>query len=194
LDIVVSTTGKTSRELYEYREQQGHGHDKDFLTVGSMGHCSHIALGVALSAPSRQVFCLDGDGAVLMHMGSLATIGARKVRNFKHIILNNGSHDSVGGQPTVGFSVSFTDIARACGYTTCLRVDNAGEISSKIKLLRSIQGPALLEIRIRRGARSDLGRPRISPVENKVGFMEFLSERNKKNILVLANSTFAARY
>lgn len=174
-DIVVSTTGKTSRELYEYREERGHGHDRDFLTVGSMGHCSHIALGIALSALSRQVFCLDGDGAVLMHMGSLTMIGARKVRNFKHIILNNGSHDSVGGQPTVGFSISFIEIAHDCGYTTCLRADSAREVTAKIELLKETQGPALLEIRVNKGARSDLGRPKTSPQQNKAKFMEFLS-------------------
>jgi phosphonopyruvate decarboxylase len=110
VDIVVSTTGKTSRELYEYREQLQQGHNKDFLVIGSMGHSSQIALAIALEKPLRQVFCLDGDGSVIMHMGSLAIIGSQKVSNFKHIIINNGSHDSVGGQPTVGFSISFVNI------------------------------------------------------------------------------------
>lgn len=175
-DIVISTTGKTSRELYEYRNQLGHDHSKDFLTVGSMGHASQVALGIALSKPSRQVFCLDGDGAVIMHMGSLAIIGSQEVPNFKHIIINNGSHDSVGGQPTVGFSISFTDIAKDCGYQLYLCGDTAEKVTKKMKILRCARGPALLEIKVKRGARPDLGRPKTSPKENKISFMEFLSK------------------
>lgn len=175
-DIVVSTTGKTSRELYEYRDQINDAHNKDFLTVGSMGHASQIALAIALAKPKRQVFCFDGDGAAIMHMGALAIIGAKKVKNFKHIIFNNGTHDSVGGQPTVGFAISLTDIAKGCGYKLILQTDKRSEISEKMKQLRSAQGPALLEVKVRKGARDNLGRPKIPPKENKMDFMEFLSK------------------
>lgn len=174
-DIIVSTTGKTSRELYEYRERLGSKHGQDFLSVGSMGHCSQIALGIALAKPSRQVFCLDGDGAVIMHMGSLAIIGSLQVSNFKHIIINNGSHDSVGGQPTAGLSASFAGIAANCGYQLCMSVDNAVELAEKVQVLRDAKGPALLEIKVRKGARKDLGRPKTAPKENKISFMEFIS-------------------
>jgi phosphonopyruvate decarboxylase len=175
-DIVVSTTGKTSRELYEYRDRLDGDHSKDFLTVGSMGHCSQIALGIALAKPDRQVYCFDGDGAVIMHMGALAIISSSKAKNFKHIVLNNGCHDSVGGQPTCGFSVSLTGIAKACGYQLALQAQTQREIDDNMKILKSADGPAMLEIRIKKGARSDLGRPKSSPGENKAKFMEFLSQ------------------
>jgi len=175
-DIVVSTTGKTSRELYEYREELGADHDRDFLTVGSMGHASQIALGIALARKDRQVFVLDGDGAAIMHMGSMAIIGTQAPVNFKHIIFNNGCHDSVGGQQTVGFSISFTDIAKACGYKIASQAENVTEISRKMEVLKSSQGPALLEIRVKKGARAHLGRPKTAPKENKATFMRFLAD------------------
>jgi len=174
-DIVVSTTGKTSREVYEYRDIVG-GHNNDFLTVGSMGHSSQIALGIALAKPQRQVFCLDGDGSVIMHMGSLAVTGTQKAKNYKHIIFNNGSHDSVGGQPTAGLSISLTKVAISCGYKMANLAVTRNEIDAGIKLLKSAEGPALLEIRVRKGARADLGRPKESPKEIKKNFMEALSE------------------
>ncbi len=176
-DVVVSTTGKASRELYQIRQRLGQGHDQDFLTVGSMGHSSQIALGVALAQPSKQVFCLDGDGAIIMHMGSLAIIGSQKARNFKHIILNNGAHESVGGLATAGFSVSFKDIARACGYLFCLEAGNEAQFRRQLKILRDVRGPALLEIRLSCGSRADLGRPKEKPAENKAKFMEFLADQ-----------------
>ncbi len=175
-DILVSTTGKTSRELYEYRDATTSDHSRDFLTVGSMGHASQIALGIALAKPEKQVYCFDGDGAVIMHMGALAIIGSKKVGNFKHIILNNGSHDSVGGQPTAGFSISLTTIAKACGYTTVLNAQTLDEIDRKMEILKSSKGPCLLEIKVKKGARTDLGRPKTTPKENKADFMEFLSD------------------
>lgn len=174
-DIVVSTTGKTSRELYEYRKLLGQDHAKDFLTIGSMGHASQIALSIALKKRSQQVFCLDGDGAVIMHMGALAIIGSQKVANFKHIIINNGCHDSVGGQPTVGASISFVSIAKACGYKTALEATSASDIKKMIEIIKTAKGPALLEIKVRPGARANLGRPK-SLRENKDNFMEFLSK------------------
>jgi len=174
-DIVVSTTGKTSREVYEHRELAGN-HNNDFLTIGSMGHCSQIALGIALAKPHRQVFCLDGDGAVIMHMGSVAITGTQNPKNYKHIIFNNGAHDSVGGQPTAGFSISLTDVAKSCGYKMASLAETKDEINTGMKLLKSSEGPAMLEIRVRKGARPDLGRPKISPKENKKSFMEILSK------------------
>ena len=174
-DIIVSTTGKTSRELYEYRDVSGDNHSRDFLTVGSMGHASQIALGIAVEKKDRQVFILDGDGAAIMHMGSFAITGSKKPGNLKHIILNNGCHDSVGGQHTAGFDIKFTKIAKACGYKIVQQADKSEDIIKKIKILRASEGPGLLEIRVNKGARDDLGRPKIPPKENKNNFMEFLS-------------------
>lgn len=175
-DVAVSTTGKISRELYEYRQQIGGDHSKDFMTIGSMGHCSQIALGIALAKPGRNVYCLDGDGALLMHMGSMAIIGSCKPRNFKHIVLNNGCHDSTGGQPTCGFAVAFTDIAKACGYKLALCAHTAEQVRNYIKRIKSAEGPAILEIRVDKGARGDLGRPSSTPGEDKSQFMEFLAK------------------
>ena len=174
-DAIVSTTGKLSRELYEYRDRGGQNHQCDFLTVGSMGHASQIAMGIALAQPERQVFCLDGDGAMLMHMGGAAVVGATGVENFKHVIFNNGVHDSVGGMATVGLSVSFTRIVKGCGYREAWRVERYEDLAGKVAELRAARGPALLEIMVKEGARSDLGRPKSSPIENKAAFAAFLS-------------------
>jgi len=173
-DIVVSTTGKTSRELFDYREKLGQDHSKDFLTVGSMGHSSQIALAIALSNPGREVYCLDGDGALIMHMGSLAIIGTKSPKNFRHIVLNNGAHDSVGGQPTAGLKIDIPAIAKACGYKAVSHAENRQELEKKLDLLKFGEGPALLEIRVNKGAREDLGRPTTGLIENKKEFMRFL--------------------
>lgn len=175
-DIVVSTTGKASRELFEYRENTGDEHEKDFLTVGSMGHASQIALGVALAKPERDVYCFDGDGAFIMHMGGAAIIGNTLPENYKHIILNNGAHDSVGGQPTAGFKLNIQSIAKACGYKTTLLAETKDEVLNNIKVLKTSKGPSLFEIRIKKGARKDLGRPTIEPKQIKQMFMKFLLE------------------
>ena len=172
--VVVSTTGMASREVYEYRVKKGLGHEREFLTVGGMGHASQIALGVALQRPDRSVYCLDGDGALLMHMGALPIAGALKPENFKHIVLNNGAHDSVGGQPTVGLRIDILGIARACSYRLVLQAETPQELQACLKELQQSKGPCLLEIRIRRGARKDLGRPATTPVENKHAFMKFI--------------------
>ncbi len=174
-DIVVSTTGKTSRELFEVRAKNKMGHDKDFLTVGSMGHCSQIALGVAMQQPTRNVYCFDGDGAVIMHMGSLAIIGSIAPENFKHVVFNNGAHDSVGGQPTVGFCINLPMIATASGYKAAKRVKNQHELNAGLDWLAKTKGPAMLEIWVKKGARKDLGRPTRTPVENKKDFMNNLN-------------------
>lgn len=169
---VVSTTGHISRELYETRAQTGRGHRRDFLTVGSMGHASQIALGIALAHPERPVVCLDGDGAALMHMGALAIAGTSGAKNLLHIVLNNGAHDSVGGQKTVGFEVDFVRIADACGYRTACRLDALDALSAKLKEISFQDGPVFLEVRVAKGARKDLGRPTTRPQENKDAFME----------------------
>jgi phosphonopyruvate decarboxylase len=174
-DVVVSTTGKTSRELFERRAAQGRGaSSQDFLTVGSMGHASQIALGIALARPDRQVFCLDGDGAAIMHLGGLAIIGSEAPENLKHVIVNNGAHDSVGGQPTAGFAIDLPGLARSCGYRDAWVVETPGDFRARLDELKGARGPALLEVRVNRGARPDLGRPTSTPVENKEAFVEFL--------------------
>lgn len=160
--------------MFEYREELKQNHNRDFLTVGSMGHCSQIALGIAISKPTRDVYCFDGDGAVIMHMGSLAIIGSQKPENFKHIIFNNGAHDSVGGQLTAGLQINIPLIAKACGYNSIFRAETKEEIIEKINLLKTIKGPSLLEIKVKKGARRNLGRPTISPKENKKAFMDFI--------------------
>lgn len=174
-DVVISTTGMTSRELYEYREAKGQGHERDFLTVGSMGHASSIALGIARAKPSRIVYCIDGDGALIMHMGALAVIGAQAPENFKHIVINNGVHDSVGGQPTAGFTIDIPDVARACGYQKTWQVENHEQLVSVLQELHHTSGPCLLEVRVRKGVRANLGRPTTTPQQNKEAFMKFLS-------------------
>ena len=173
-DIVISTTGMTSRELFECREQMKQDHCNDFLTVGSMGHASQIALGIAMSTPERQIFCLDGDGSIIMHMGSLGIIGSKSAKNFKHVVLNNSVHASVGGQPTVGGEIDIISIALSCRYKVAYRAETKKELIEKISLLRSAEGPALLEVKINEEYRKDLGRPTISPQENKETFMNFL--------------------
>ncbi|AEF86847.1 phosphonopyruvate decarboxylase [Treponema primitia ZAS-2] len=173
-EIYFSTTGMASRELYEIRERLGQGHGRDFLTVGSMGHASQIALGAALQKPNQPITVLDGDGALLMHMGALAAIGNRKPEHFRHIILNNGAHDSVGGQPTLGLKIDIPSIARACGYRESCTVKSAEELRAVLGQKR--HGPVLIEIRVRKGARKDLGRPASSPQENKKVLMGILND------------------
>jgi phosphonopyruvate decarboxylase len=169
---IVTTTGFTSRELFELRKASGQLHDKDFLTVGSMGHCSSIALGVALST-SKQVVCVDGDGAALMHMGAFASVGKMAPKNFKHVLINNAVHDSVGGQPTGAAGIDFPAIARACGYKVAECVASSDDVDGALSALTIQEGPCFLEIRTIGGARSDLGRPTTSTHENKKAFMSF---------------------
>lgn len=173
-DIVVSTTGKLSRELFEYREAKGQSHESDFLTVGSMGHSSSIALGISLEKPFRRVFCLDGDGAFIMHMGAISNVGYLNPRNYYHILFNNGSHESVGGQPTLGFHVDIPAIAKACGYKHAVSATSKEEIASVLQQLDSLEGPTLIELKVKIASRDDLGRPTTSTIENKDQFMHFL--------------------
>ena len=169
-DIVVSTTGMISRELYENRKS----HEKDFLTVGSMGHASSIAFGIALSKPERHVFCFDGDGACLMHMGAAAVIASRNLSNLKHIIFNNAAHDSVGAQPTVMGEVDLLKAFQALGYPKVFQANSSEEINSVWNDFYHSKSQCLLEIKVKCGARKDLGRPKEKPSENKQAFMEFI--------------------
>jgi len=174
-DIVVSTTGVASRELFEYREKLKSGHEKDFLTVGGMGHTSQIALGIALQKKNRQVYCLDGDGSLIMHMGTLAINASMNCRNFKHIVFNNSAHDSVGGQPTVGGRIDIPSIALNVGYQWVKMVSEESEIRLALNEMADVDGPALLEIQVKRGFRKDLGRPTTTPIQNKEIFMNFVA-------------------
>lgn len=176
-DVIVSTTGMISRELFEYRAAKNQGHERDFLTVGSMGHASQIALGIALEKPDRRVWCFDGDGASIMHMGSMAIVGSKAPKNYVHVVFNNGAHDSVGGQPTVGLSIDLTAIAKAVGYKHVYSVDNKEELE---RLLASCilpltpEGAAFIEVKVKKGNRKDLGRPTTTPIQNKEALMGFL--------------------
>lgn len=168
--IFITTTGKTSREFYELRKKNAQNSNMDFLNVGSMGHSSQIALGIALFN-DREIYCIDGDGSVIMHMGSLAINGTSNCKNFKHIILNNGSHESVGGQPTVGKKINFVKIAKSCGYREAKKVSKYDELKEAIDWISSEDGPVLLEIIIKNGSRENLGRPKESLSELKKKFM-----------------------
>lgn len=173
-DPIVCTTGKASRELFEVREQNGQGHQYDFLTVGSMGHASSIALGIALQKPERRVWCIDGDGSALMHIGAMAVIGANAPKNLVHVIINNGAHETVGGMPTVVGSVDLPAVARACGYHHAVCVETKEELDLELERARSGNSLCLIEVKCALGARPELGRPTTTPQENKAEFMTLL--------------------
>lgn len=173
-DLIISTTGKASRELFEIREAGNQGHQYDFLTVGSMGHSSSIALGVALHRPDRKVWCIDGDGAALMHMGAMAVIGANRPKNLVHVIINNGAHESVGGMPTVASEIDLAGIARACGYPYAVSVDSFDELDNELNLAKMRRELSLIEAKCAVGARADLGRPTTTAEENKEAFMHLM--------------------
>ena len=175
-DVIVSTTGMISRELFEYRTAMNQGHERDFLTVGSMGHASQIALGIALEKTDRKVWCFDGDGATIMHMGSLAIVASKKPANYIHVVFNNGAHDSVGGQPTVGLKIDLPAVAKAVGYANTYSVDNRKALDDILGNVDSIEGPVLIEVKVKKGNRKDLGRPTTTPIENKEALMEFLKK------------------
>ena len=170
----ISTTGMISRELYELRDKHGQNHDRDFLTVGGMGHASQIALGIALQKKDRQIYCLDGDGASIMQMGGMATIGSRKPSNYVHFVLNNGAHDSVGGQPTVGREIDLCVIAEGCGYENVVKVETPEELDAVLHDSETKEKLTFVEVLVKKGARKDLGRPKSTPQENKKALMEFL--------------------
>lgn len=173
-DIIVSTTGKASRELFEIRERNGQTHERDFLTVGSMGHSSSIALEIALSKTDRKVWCIDGDGAALMHMGAMAVIGTNKPKNMIHIVINNEAHETVGGMPTVAGSIDIVKIAQGCGYCSAVSVSDEEALGTALQKAVTSSKLTFIEVKCGIGAREDLGRPTVSARENKDNFMKFL--------------------
>lgn len=173
-DIVVSTTGKLSREIFEIRERQGQDHSRDFLTVGSMGHASSIALAIALRKPGRRVWCLDGDGAALMHLGAMAVAGRKKPANLVHVVIDNGAHETVGGMPVGESAVDFTALAKAAGYAHILHADSEESLSAAAEQAAASSSLCFLKVDCALGAREDLGRPTTTPQENKAAFMAFV--------------------
>lgn len=175
-DVIVSTTGMISRELFEYRTTMNQGHERDFLTVGSMGHASQIALGIALAQEGRKVWCFDGDGASIMHMGSMAIVAQKAPKNYVHVVFNNGAHDSVGGQPTVGLNINLPAVATAVGYKYVYSIESKDRLKELLEKLKEIEGPVFLEVKVKKGNRKDLGRPTTTPIQNKEALMAFLKD------------------
>ncbi len=173
-DLIVSTTGKASRELFEIREANGQSHKYDFLTVGSMGHSSSIALGVALNKPDTKIWCIDGDGALLMHMGSMAVIGTNAPKNLVHIVINNGAHETVGGMPTVAAKMDIVAIAKACGYSNAVCVDSFETLDAELNNAKVRNELSLIEVKCSIGARANLGRPTTTALENKENYMNYI--------------------
>ena len=175
-DIIVSTTGKASRELFEIREANGQDHSRDFLTVGSMGHSSSIAMGIAINKPQARVWCIDGDGAVLMHMGSMALMGSNKLTNMIHIVINNGAHETVGGMNTVADDIDLTGVAKACGYPNAVCVDSYEELDKALEEAKNKKELSFIEVKCAIGARDDLGRPTTTARENKEALMSYIAK------------------
>ncbi len=173
-DPIVSTTGKASRELFEIREARGEGHGKDFLTVGSMGHASSIAFGIAIQKPDKKIWIIDGDGAALMHMGAMAVIGANAPKNIVHIVINNGAHETVGGMSTVASKIDLVAIAKGCGYPSAVSVDNFENLDVELEAAKLRNELSLIEVKCSIGAREDLGRPTTTARENKKNFVDYL--------------------
>ena len=175
-DIIVSNTGKASREIYEIREKNGQGHQYDFLTVGSMGHCSSIALGIALQKPNCKVWCVDGDGGLIMHLGALAIIGSSKPNNLIYVVINNEAHESVGGMPTVAQQINIPQIALGCGFYEAISVETYDQLEKALHDAKKAEKLILIEAKAAISARSDLGRPQTTPKQNKEEFMQYLKE------------------
>lgn len=175
-DPIVSTTGKTSRELFETRVANKQSHKYDFLTVGSMGHSSSIALGIANNKPDTRIWCVDGDGAVLMHMGAMAVIGSSAPKNMIHVVINNGAHETVGGMPTVASKIDLVAIAKACGYPNSVSVDTFETLDAELEAAKRRNELSLIEVKCSIGARDNLGRPTTTALENKQKFMEYLKD------------------
>lgn len=173
-DCIVSTTGMISRELFEYRAAMNEGHERDFLTVGSMGHASQIALGIAMAKTDRKVWCFDGDGAAIMHMGSMAIVANKAPKNYVHVVFNNGAHDSVGGQPTVGLKIDLPRVSRAVGYPHTYSVSTKEDLLDVLNEVKKNNDLSLIEIKVKKGNRKDLGRPTTTPIQNKEALMDFL--------------------
>lgn len=173
---IISTTGKASRELFEVRVANNQSHKYDFLTVGSMGHASSIALGVSINKPNTKIWCIDGDGAALMHMGAMAVLGANAPKNLVHVLINNGAHETVGGMPTVAFNIDFVSIAKACGYPYAVNIETYDMLDKELELAKDRNELSFIEVKCSVGARDDLGRPTTTVLENKINFMSYLNE------------------
>ena len=171
---IISTTGKASRELFEIREKNNQSHKYDFLTVGSMGHTSSIALAVAINKPEEKIWCIDGDGSALMHLGAMAVIGNSNPSNLVHVVINNEAHETVGGMPTVTNTLDLVEIAKACGYSYATSVDNFNDLDDELEKVKNNDQLSFVEIKSSIGAREDLGRPTTTPIENKNNFMNFI--------------------
>lgn len=173
-DPIVSTTGKASRELFEIRTANGQSHKYDFLTVGSMGHSSSIALGVAVNKPGTKIWCIDGDGSILMHMGSMAVLGVYAPKNMIHVVINNGAHETVGGMPTVASKIKIAEIAKACGYPYTVTIDNFRDLDRELEEAKERKNLSFLEVQCAIGACGNLGRPTTTAQENKENFINYL--------------------
>jgi phosphonopyruvate decarboxylase len=178
-DIFICTTGKLSREVFEIREQRSEGHGSDFLTVGSMGHSIGIAHGIALSKLDRRIFCLDGDGAAIMHLGSLAVVGVNSPTNLVHIVINNGAHETVGGMPVVSSDLNLSEVAMTLGYSRSFRVVTENDMLRILDSIKSIDGPIFIEAMCNLDSRENLGRPTTTPIQNKQSFMANLAKENQ---------------
>lgn len=174
-DTIISTTGKISRELFEIREKNKQSHEKDFLMVGSMGHCSSLALGIALNKPEKKIWCIDGDGSMLMHMGALSVIGANNPQNLIHIIINNSAHETVGGLPTAAEKIDICAIAKACGYKNTVCTNDLNMLDAELQNAKKKNELSLIEIKCSIESRNDLQRPSKTPLENKNDFMNHLN-------------------
>lgn len=173
-DLIISTTGKASRELFEIREDNDKNHNRDFLTVGSMGHASSIALEVAIQRNDKKIWMIDGDGAMLMHLGGMALIGANAPKNLIHIVINNEAHETVGGQPTAIKKVDLVGLAKSFGYPQAICVSDIEELRIALNMAKDSEKLSFIEVKSAIGSRKDLGRPTIKAVDNKIHFMNEL--------------------
>ncbi len=180
-EIFVCTTGKTSREVFSLREELGQSHDHDFLTVGSMGHASMIALAIAQEKPDFTIWCLDGDGAGLMHLGGLVLEAHHHPANLNHVLLNNGAHESVGGMPVSGGTLWFAPLARSLGFDQVFTSESAGELRAQMSRIRAsgVQKLRFLEVMLQQGSRADLGRPTQTPKQNLQALMATLQQKER---------------
>ncbi|MFX1314680.1 MAG: phosphonopyruvate decarboxylase [Promethearchaeota archaeon] len=175
-EIIVSTTGYISRELYEYRESTNREHQKHFYNIGAMGCASSIGLSIALQKPKNKVLVFDGDGAAIMQMGAFTTIGKRSPSNFVHILLDNEVHESTGGQPTNSPIINFVKIAIASNYKYAIQIETKEELLKSIKDIKNRIGPVLLTIKVKHEPNLTLKRPDRIPNEYKEDFMNYLSD------------------
>jgi len=174
--IIIATTGMASRELFECRALYKQSHKTDFLTIGGMGFAASIALAIAQAKPDKHIICIDGDGAALMHMGTLANIGVSQAKNYTHIVINNGVHDSVGGQATLSREIELNLVAKACGYSETFKTETASGFRQILEHTHATSGPRFIEVWVRTGHRSDLGRPTTTPIDNKKQFVRNLHD------------------